>query len=136
MANPEHLTKLKEGVKAWNKWREENPATIAAHQGASLWEAKLVKADLRNANLKRADLSGSNLRGTDLERAELKDANLFGANLVGTNLTGADLRGAKYLAVKQLCKVKTLYQAKLDPPLMEQMAKDYPHLLEKPRDGG
>ena len=126
MANPEHLAKLKEGVKAWNKWREENPAIIV---------------DLGEANLSKSSLIDTDLEGADLERAELKRANLRGAFLVGTklrgaNLSGADLRGAKYLTVKQLCKVKTLYQVKLDPTLMEQMTKDYPHLLEKPRDEG
>ncbi|MGA2411123.1 MAG: hypothetical protein ABSG46_12140 [Candidatus Binataceae bacterium] len=28
MANPEHLAKLKEGVEAWNQWREENPEIL------------------------------------------------------------------------------------------------------------
>jgi hypothetical protein len=26
MANPEHVEILKQGVKAWNKWRKDNPA--------------------------------------------------------------------------------------------------------------
>jgi len=146
MANPEHLAKLKEGVKAWNKWTKENPTIIANLWEANLESVNMERADLRGTDLLEASLRGAmllaaNLRGANLERAELERANLRGAFLVGTNLrganlTGADLRGAKYLTVKQLCKVKTLYQAKLDPTLMEQMTKDYPHLLEKPKDGG
>jgi len=91
MANPEHRAKLKKGVKAWNEWREENPAITA----------DLVEANLRTANFEGANLSGAHLEGT----------NLLGANLKGADLRGADLRGAKHLTVKQLCKVKTLYQA-------------------------
>jgi uncharacterized protein YjbI with pentapeptide repeats len=139
MANPEHLAKLKKGVRVWNEWREEDSVTIAALQGASLCKTNLVEADLRNANLIRADLRGTNLRGTDLERAELIDADLFGANLLGANLveanlTGANLRGAKYLTVQQLCKAKTLYEAQLDPGLEEQIKKGYADLLEKRKD--
>jgi hypothetical protein len=48
----------------------------------------------------------------------------------------AELRGVKNLTVEQLRKVKTLYQAQLDPELEEQMKEDYPHLLEKPKDEG
>ncbi len=48
MANPGHLAKLKKGVKAWNKWRKENPTIIA-----NLWEA-----NLESINMERADLRG------------------------------------------------------------------------------
>jgi uncharacterized protein YjbI with pentapeptide repeats len=126
MANPGHRAKLKEGVKAWNEWREENSAITA----------DLVEANLRNANFEGANLGGAHLKGTNLLGVNLKGADLREAFLVKANLEGADLRGAKHLTVKQLCKVKTLYQAKLDPTLMEQMTKDYAHLLENPKDGG
>ena len=131
MANPEHRAKLKEGVKAWNKWREEDPAITADLVEANLRSANLEGANLSGAHLKRTNLLGANLKGADLRGADLREA-----FLVRANLEGADLRGAKHLTVKQLCKVKTLYQAKLDPTLMEQMTKDYAHLLEKPKDGG
>jgi hypothetical protein len=36
--------------------------------------------------------------------------------------------------VEQLATVKTLYDARLDPPLGEQIQRQYPHLLEKPQD--
>ena len=74
MANPEHLAKLKEGVEAWNRWREENPSVTP--------------------DLIRAELVGATLRGANLGEADLSDANLSGANLGGTYLSGADLRGA------------------------------------------
>jgi hypothetical protein len=36
------------------------------------------------------------------------------------------------LNIEQLSEVKTLYEAELDPELMEQVKDEYPHLLEHP----
>ncbi len=44
MANEEHLKILKQGVEAWNEWREKNPQIIP---------------DLSKANLSKADLPGA-----------------------------------------------------------------------------
>ena len=43
--------------------------------------------------------------------------------------------GEENLTIEQLSKVKSLYKAKLDPELMEQVKKHCPHLLEKPKKG-
>jgi hypothetical protein len=123
MANPEHVAKLKEGVDAWNRWREENPAgkpdfsgadiTLADLDGVNLTEAvlwdtkfpdtlraaKLMKADFRgsrliNKDLGLADLSGACLTGVDLIGADLTKAVLVGASLNMANLFSANLRGA------------------------------------------
>jgi len=59
MANPEHLKILKQGVKAWNKWRRENPR---------------IKPNLSNVVLCEADICGSNLSGADLEPIIAKTA--------------------------------------------------------------
>ena len=56
MANPEHLAKLKEGVWAWNLWREEK-----GEGQPDLREAYLVGANLIRAILSGAILSGANL---------------------------------------------------------------------------
>jgi hypothetical protein len=84
MANPEHVAKLREGVEAWNAWREEHPQIQPA-----LMEAALSKADLLGVNLKKADLYNATLRGADL-----REANLYGANLHNADLIEVDLRGA------------------------------------------
>lgn len=121
---------------------------------AVLWEAdlsgaNLYKADLREASLDGADLSGAwligaNLReaslgGADLSwaaliRADLSGADLTGAVLGGAYLDGADLRDVYNLTIKKLSEVNTLYEAKLDSVLMEQVKKDHPHLLEEPKE--
>lgn len=105
LANPQHLAKLKEGVDAWNLWREKHPGlnpdldradlTHADLERANLKGADLATADLENANLKNADLTGADLakatlRGADLTKADLTLATLLGATLRGANLTGAN----------------------------------------------
>ena len=76
MANDEHVRLLKQGVAAWNAWRDENPDIHP-----KLLEANLDEANLHGANLNEADLLGANL-----SRANLWEANLSGANLSEANL--------------------------------------------------
>ena len=93
--------------------------------------------------MEEANLSPTEVKGkivvTNLEEAILCEANLHGADLKDTNLNGANLEEAdlhcvKNLTIEQLSKVKTLYKAKLDPELREQIEKDYPHLLKEPKE--
>ena len=103
MANEEHLKILKQGVKAWNRWREENlntrPDLSGAHLGgadlheADLSEANLIKANLGGANLHEADLSEANLSEANLSRTDLSFAHLGAANLHRADLSGAALTG-------------------------------------------
>ena len=72
MANEEHVRRLlKEGVKAWNAWRE-------------------AELDV-TPNLTRANLSGATLREANLSGADLSSANLSSANLSGADLTSAQI---------------------------------------------
>ena len=107
MANDEHVALLKQGVAAWNAWRDENPDI-----DPDLFEADLNGANLRGANLSRANLRGANLRGANLSgtthmewdlkagnlsraglsETDLMEADFSGADLSGANLGGADLR--------------------------------------------
>jgi hypothetical protein len=133
MANPEHLAKLREGAKAWNRWRRE-------HRGLrepDLSRANLSEANLRAANLKEADLCRANLRAANLKEADLCRANLSEANLTGANLTGADLSRAD-LAVADLIGVNfsganlhgaTLYGTILDGADLSQADLQFTDLV-------
>jgi len=99
MANDEHVAMLKKGVKAWNKWRDENAnirpnLSEADFTGADLIGANLIGADLVGAKLSGADLTGAKLSGADLSEGRLVRADLSEANLSGANLSEADLREA------------------------------------------
>ena len=43
MANQNHFALVKEGIDAWNQWREENPETQPDLCGADLQDADLKK---------------------------------------------------------------------------------------------
>jgi len=75
MANPEHLQILKQGVAAWNAWRDQH---------------RDITPDLTEVHLTHAHLFEANLTGTNFSKA-----NLLAANLAGSTLTGATLTGAK-----------------------------------------
>jgi hypothetical protein len=99
MANEEHLARLKQGVKAWNQWREQYPAIEpdlieADLAGMDLSEANLAKAHLFKAALFRASLLEANLIEADLTKADLTEAALISANLTRANLIEADLTQA------------------------------------------
>lgn len=130
MANEEHVKILKQGVKAWNKWRKKNPDIVPdlhwadfrevnlsgvgfrkanlreadlrkANLGeASLREANLIGADLHGACLSRAKLSDAKLRRSNLSKADLAKTDLYGANLRRANLSGANLIEADFRDAK------------------------------------
>jgi uncharacterized protein YjbI with pentapeptide repeats len=101
MANPEHLAKLKEGVEAWNRWREQKPNFEIDLSEADLREVDLDKADLSYANLSKANLeskyvSHARLFAADLTYADLKSATLDGGYLFRARLDHANLEGTRF----------------------------------------
>jgi uncharacterized protein YjbI with pentapeptide repeats len=94
MANEEHVALLRQGVAAWNAWRDEKPNIRPDLSGADLRQGDLSGADLRQAYLGEANLGGADLRDANLSEASLARADLHGAYLSGAELTRADLREA------------------------------------------
>jgi len=121
MANDEQVALLKQGVAAWNAWRDENPNILPDFSGAFLPNANLSAANLSGANLGRAflpnaNLSAANLSGANLSGAFLSEASLTGANLSRANLRGAYLEEAS-LSEANLCKAN-LKDANLSKALL------------------
>jgi hypothetical protein len=106
-------------------------------EGANFMGAHLEQASLDSAYLHWAILAGTHLEGANLSSARLKGAvlvtaHLEGVSFMGAHLEQANLQLARNLTVEQLCTVHTLYQAQLDPPLMEQVQQQCPQRLEEP----
>ena len=74
MANPEHVAKLRQGVEAWNLWREQS------------WN---VKPDLSGLDLPNE----KGIKNTALWDKDAKQLSVSTINLGWTNLTGVNLRG-------------------------------------------
>src|SRR5215216_2477965 len=91
MADQSHLDILKQGVGAWNSWKERVRSPFPPSVRPDLPEA-----DLSWANLSGAFLAGANLAGADLS----------GALFPAADLSGADLSGAAFLTQKQLDETK------------------------------
>jgi len=89
MADPEQLALIRQGVAAWNGWREKNPRVEADLSGAYFTDA-----NLRGVDLSRANLTAGHFNAASLVDAHLYEANLFEADLSRTHLDGADFRKA------------------------------------------
>jgi uncharacterized protein YjbI with pentapeptide repeats len=99
-------------------------------EGATLEYAYISKSHFKNANLKKA-----NLKRSTLDNVYFEGANLEGANFEGASLEGTYLKGAKNITIDQLSKAKTLYNAKLDEELENELRAKYPHLFDEPSRG-
>jgi hypothetical protein len=121
MANEEHFKILKQGAKAWNEWRTNNPNLLPDLSGAVITAANLSPKRLMfvteiesspkigwreitmegpaffleaSADFSGVNFSGATLNLTDFSGADLREANLSRAHLLCAYLIEADLRGA------------------------------------------
>ncbi|HYG18351.1 MAG TPA: pentapeptide repeat-containing protein [Ohtaekwangia sp.] len=92
--------------------------------GANFKDAFLIKAQFENAFLIKA-----NFANAFLMESNLQNCYVMGADFENASLYKADLRGAKGLTVEQLSKVKTLYLAKFDEEILEQIRTSLPALV-------
>lgn len=121
---------------------------------ANLENTRMNQTNFRNSNLNQVMISGAYASGavfencyliksnfenaflikTDFNNALLMDANFRGSYLTGAtfrnaSLYKADFRGAKGLTLEQLAEAKTLYKAKLDTYLFDQIQLHLPELV-------
>jgi hypothetical protein len=75
MANPEHVAKLKEGVKAWNAWREASAETPDL-SGVKLHDVSLDLYNLQSADFSGAELEDVSFRLTDCHNCSFERATL------------------------------------------------------------
>jgi len=92
--------------------------------GANFKDAFLIKSQFDSAFLIKANFSNAFLM-----EANLQNCYLMGADFENASLYKADLRGAKGLTVEQLSKVKTLYLARFDDEILEQIKTNLPELV-------
>ncbi|HYF69347.1 MAG TPA: pentapeptide repeat-containing protein [Ohtaekwangia sp.] len=122
---------------------------------SNLENARLNQTNFENSNLNQANLSGAYASGANfkdsflikgrfegaflikanfnnafLMEANLKNCYVMGADFENASLYKADLRGAKGLSIDQLSKVKTLYLAKFDDELLNQIKTSLPTLVD------
>ncbi len=93
--------------------------------GANFKDSFLIKANFDGAFLIKANFSNAFLM-----EANLQNCYLMGADFENASLYKADLRGAKGLSIEQLSKAKTLYLAKFDDELLEQIKTSNPKLVD------
>ena len=92
--------------------------------GANFKDAFLIKAQFENAFLIK-----TSFKNAFLMEANLQHSYLMGAAFENASLYKADLRGAKGLTIEQLTKAKTLYLAKFDDEILEQVKANIPELV-------
>lgn len=86
------MLKSKNGVAAFNRWREDHPDEEIDLTGAVLDNAKLQAVDFGGVDLRRATFKFTNLRGARLDEAHLDDANFEGADVCGATFSCAFMK--------------------------------------------
>lgn len=94
MANPQHISWLREGVPQWNRRRREE--SFQPDFTSMDLSAELAGYFDRGSGLIRSKLRGVDLSDADLTDAQLTDVDLTAANLSAAKLRGSKLRGSRF----------------------------------------
>ena len=108
---------------------ENSNLNQASLMGAYASGANFKDAFLIKANFEGAFLIKTNFKNAYLMEGNLRNSYLMGADFENASLYKADLRGTKGLTIDQLTKAKTLYLAKFDDELLEQVKAVIPELV-------
>jgi uncharacterized protein YjbI with pentapeptide repeats len=114
----------------------------ANFKGADLTAAAFVNADLTGADFENTICAGgffqsaiikdANFKRADLHYAEFPGASFEGTDFQEANFLGSINYGEENLSIEDLCKAKSLFEAKLDEEILEKVREVCPHLLDKP----
>jgi uncharacterized protein YjbI with pentapeptide repeats len=127
MAIEEHLAMFKQGVEAWNRWRDANPALQPDLSRVNFWSLEtsdpyLMEAlwnvwlpERRSYNLKNVNFASTNLRGACLSSADLRGACFNSAELSFADLRHATVDRAQFQKAKlKAAKLVELHAAHAD----------------------
>lgn len=98
MANEKHVKILKQGVKVWNRWRQNNPEIMPDLSRIELSDlrlegANLVDIDLAQTQLSHCDLSNAFVRGLTMVSATFDSVKLVETDLSTCRLATVDFIG-------------------------------------------
>lgn len=127
MAIEEHLEIFKQGVEAWNHWRDANPALQPDLSRVNFWSLETSDPYLMEAlwnvwlpegqsyNLKNVNFASTNLRGACLSSADLRGACFNCADLSFADLRHATVDQAQFReATLKAVKLAGLHAAHAD----------------------
>jgi hypothetical protein len=100
-------------------------------EGAHLEGGNLNHTILKLANLRNAHLEGSNLQSATLRTATLEGANLQNAFMEGADLSYAKLDGIRGVTVTQICRARTLFNAKMESALEKAIRGQCPRVFSE-----
>src|SRR4051794_1317213 len=100
MAKQEHVTKLKEGVAAWNEWRQTSDSKVDLSFihliGESLDFYDLTNVNLSDSRLDGVTFIGAYCSGARFDRALIFDARFRSASMDRCSFWEADIRSTTF----------------------------------------
>lgn len=107
----------------------------------SMRSCNFDKSNVRRSDFSQSEIKGSSLVGAEFLYVDMWYCNLDSCDLNQASLEQVDLRhasllGAKHLTVSQLLRTASLYEAKLEPHMLDSILVFAPGLLEKPQLSG